>query len=152
MGSNLYELIKGGGIVVYPDEQIRLAVSRAVAVESPRGWRIAKEKVSHKIDVVVALAMAALAAVEPNTADAWIAWVKGLADRVQGLRVPAEEAPDNAVAATYARITGRAAEKKELCAWCGEGLGSSRTTDGEASYHDECYQTMLSKGRKTDAA
>jgi hypothetical protein len=72
IGSNLYELIKGRGIVVYPDEQIRLAVSRAVAVESPRGWRIAKEKVSHKIDVVVALAMATRAAVEPNLADQWI--------------------------------------------------------------------------------
>ena len=132
-----------------------LAVSRAVAVESPRGWRIAKEKVSHKIDVVVALAMATRAAVEPNTADAWIAYIKGLADRAQGLRVPAERAPnpaDNAVAATYARITGRAAEKKELCAWCGEGLGSSRTTDGEAAYHLDCYQLMLVKGTKTEDA
>ena len=42
---------------------MRLAVSRAVAIETSRGWRIAKEKQSHKIDVVVALAMAALAAV-----------------------------------------------------------------------------------------
>ena len=42
----------------------RLAVSRAIAIETPRGWRIAKEKTSHKIDAVVALAMAALAAVE----------------------------------------------------------------------------------------
>jgi phage terminase large subunit-like protein len=64
MGSNLYELIKGRGIVTYADDAIRLAVQRAVAVETPRGWRIAKEKQSHKIDVVVALAMAALAAVE----------------------------------------------------------------------------------------
>jgi hypothetical protein len=41
-----------------------LAVSRYVALETSRGWRIAKEKVSHKIDVVVALAMAALGAVQ----------------------------------------------------------------------------------------
>jgi hypothetical protein len=27
----------------------------AVAVETPRGWKISKEKQSHKIDVVVAL-------------------------------------------------------------------------------------------------
>ena len=33
-----------------------------MAVESGRGWRIAKEKASHKIDVVVALAQAALGA------------------------------------------------------------------------------------------
>jgi phage terminase large subunit-like protein len=35
-----------------------------VAVESPRGWRIAKEKASKKIDSIVALAMACVAAVE----------------------------------------------------------------------------------------
>ena len=38
-------------------------MSRAVAVESSRGWRIAKDKQNYKIDVVVALAMSALAAV-----------------------------------------------------------------------------------------
>ena len=61
---NLYELIKGRNLVVYPDDAMRLAVSRAVAVEGSRGWRIAKEKQAHKIDVVVALGMAALAAVK----------------------------------------------------------------------------------------
>ena len=60
---NLFELIKSGGISVYPDDDVRLAVSRAVALETTRGWRIAKEKTSHKIDIVVALAMAAYAAV-----------------------------------------------------------------------------------------
>ena len=60
--SNLYELIKGRSLRVYPDADIRLAVSRAVALETSRGWRIAKEKASHKIDVVVALAQAALGA------------------------------------------------------------------------------------------
>jgi len=61
---NLYELIKSQGIVTYPDADIRLAIQRSVAVETTRGWRIAKEKSSHKIDVVVALAQAALAAVQ----------------------------------------------------------------------------------------
>jgi hypothetical protein len=60
--TNLFELIKGRNLVVYPDADIRLSISRAVAVETSRGWRIAKEKVSHKIDVVVALAQAALGA------------------------------------------------------------------------------------------
>jgi hypothetical protein len=155
MGSNLYELIKGGGIVVYPDEQIRLAVSRAVAVESPRGWRIAKEKVSHKIDVVVALALAALAAVEPNAADAWIAWAKGLAERAQRLPAPTEVAPaatHNSVAEVYRRITKREIDKVERCAWCGEAVGQSRTTDGVDAYHLDCYQLMLVKGKKTEDA
>lgn len=63
MGSNLYELIKGSSIEFYPDDAIRLAVSRTIALETPRGMRLAKEKSSHKIDVVIALAMAAHAAV-----------------------------------------------------------------------------------------
>jgi phage terminase large subunit-like protein len=58
--TNLYEIIKGRNLVVHQDTELRLAVSRAVALETSRGWRITKEKASHKIDVVVALAMAAL--------------------------------------------------------------------------------------------
>ena len=61
---NLYELIKGQGLAVYPDDDIRLAVQRSVAIETTRGWRIAKDKQSHKIDIVVALAQAAYAAVQ----------------------------------------------------------------------------------------
>jgi phage terminase large subunit-like protein len=63
----LYELFEGRNLILYPDAGIRLAVSRAVAVETPRGWRIAKEKQAHKIDVVVALGMAALAAVRGSS-------------------------------------------------------------------------------------
>jgi phage terminase large subunit-like protein len=70
IGTNLYELIKGGGIVFYPDDVIRLAISRAVAIETPRGWKISKKTASHKVDVVVALAMAALSAVE-NQSNNW---------------------------------------------------------------------------------
>jgi hypothetical protein len=64
MGQNLYELVNGRNLVAYPDAAVRLAVQRAVAVETPRGWKISKEKQSHKIDVVVALAMACHAAVQ----------------------------------------------------------------------------------------
>jgi terminase large subunit-like protein len=66
--TNLYELVKGRGIVFYPDADIRLAFNRAIALEKTRGWRIAKEKTSHKIDVVVALAMAAHGAVHKGAA------------------------------------------------------------------------------------
>ncbi len=64
MGSTLYELIKGARITVYKDDALRLAISRTVAKETPRGLQLTKEKTSHKIDVVIALAMAALHAVE----------------------------------------------------------------------------------------
>jgi phage terminase large subunit-like protein len=66
---NLYELIKARGIVVYRDADIRLAMQRAIAVETTRGWRIAKDKASHKIDIVVALGMAALGAVRQGQRD-----------------------------------------------------------------------------------
>ena len=75
---NLYELIKGRNLITYPDAALRLAVSRAVAIESPRGWRIAKEKQAHKIDVVTALGMAALAAIQRQSSyDSSLSWVDG---------------------------------------------------------------------------
>jgi len=64
MGQNLFDLIKAGNLRTYPAEDLRLQVSHAVAVQGSRGWKISKEKTSFKIDAVVALAMAALAAVE----------------------------------------------------------------------------------------
>jgi len=80
MGSNLYDLLKAGNLEVYADAELRRAVASAVAKETPRGWRIAKEKASHKIDVVVALAMAALAATEEQMSSAgpWLIGVGGL--------------------------------------------------------------------------
>jgi Phage Terminase len=62
--SNLYELIKGRNLALYPDAGIRKAIQRCVAIETSRGWRIAKEKTSHKIDVVIGLALACHGAVQ----------------------------------------------------------------------------------------
>ncbi len=64
MGQNLFELVKDGNLVLYPDEFMRTCASHAIALQSSRGWRIAKEKTSFKIDVIVSLAMASLAAIE----------------------------------------------------------------------------------------
>jgi len=61
--TNLHDLIRERRLALYPDAAMRLAVSRAIIVESSRGWRLDKLKQHHKIDVVVALSMAALAAV-----------------------------------------------------------------------------------------
>lgn len=66
---NLYELITAQNLSVYPNEAMRLAISRAVAVETPRGWRISKTNQSHKIDVVIALAMACHAAIQGKAED-----------------------------------------------------------------------------------
>ena len=79
IAQNLFELVRGQNLLVYPDPGMRLAISRAVAIETQRGWRIAKQVQSHKIDVVVALAMAAHAAVQGQSEsyyntnmDAWV--------------------------------------------------------------------------------
>ena len=61
--SNLFDLISARQLVLYPDAGMRLAISHAIIVESSRGWRLDKMKQEHKIDVVVALSMACLAAV-----------------------------------------------------------------------------------------
>src|SRR5262249_47537791 len=62
--SNLFDLIQARQLVLYPDEAMRTSVSRAVLVESSRGQRLDKLKQAHKIDVIVALSMACLAAVQ----------------------------------------------------------------------------------------
>ena len=73
-GSNLFEIIKGANLIVYPDDNIRLAISRTVAKETARGYHLTKEKTSHKIDVVIALAMASLAAVERGQNEIQFSW------------------------------------------------------------------------------
>ena len=102
---NLFELIKSGGISVYPDDDVRLAVSCAVALETTRGWRIAKEKTSHKIDIVVALSMAAYAAVSngesgfmrmgtynPYSGDGKVRWKDDTKQRIRVVRISEKEA------------------------------------------------------------
>jgi phage terminase large subunit-like protein len=76
--SNLFDLISARQLVLYPDAGMRFAVSRAIIVESARGWRLDKMKQQHKIDVVVALSMAALAAVRDggkSRYDSSLRWV-----------------------------------------------------------------------------
>jgi phage terminase large subunit-like protein len=72
---NLYDLIEAQSLSVYPDSEMRLAISRCVAVESPRGWRIGKDRQAFKIDIVVALMMAAQACIagqgESNFDTSW---------------------------------------------------------------------------------
>jgi hypothetical protein len=70
----LYEWIQGHNIVAFPDVNIGLAVSRAIAVETSRGGRIAKDKQGHKIDAVIALAMAAHAAVQGQNDRGYSIW------------------------------------------------------------------------------
>ncbi len=64
MGQTLFDLLNGQNLVLYASDELRQQALSTVAVENPRGWRIAKEKASKKIDAIVALAMACCAAME----------------------------------------------------------------------------------------
>ncbi|MEK6273359.1 MAG: hypothetical protein AABM42_12070 [Actinomycetota bacterium] len=61
--SALYDAIKARRLAVYGGaDDLRSHVLNAAAVESARGWRLAKEKAARKIDGAVALSFAVLAA------------------------------------------------------------------------------------------
>jgi len=75
--NNLAELIRGTNISLYRDPAVRLAMSRTVAVETPRGQRISKSKASARIDIVAALSFAALGAVREGQFSFKIEWRSG---------------------------------------------------------------------------
>jgi phage terminase large subunit-like protein len=64
MGQVLFDLLRGRNLRLYSSEDLRAQALATVAVESARGFRIAKEKSAKKIDAVVALALACVAAIE----------------------------------------------------------------------------------------
>jgi phage terminase large subunit-like protein len=62
-GQALYDLVKHRNLTLYEDDELRREASFAVGKETPRGMRIVKEKAAHKIDAIIALAMAVCGAV-----------------------------------------------------------------------------------------
>jgi phage terminase large subunit-like protein len=89
MGQALFDLLNGRKLRLYPAADLRQQALQTVSLETPRGWRIAKEKAGHKIDAIVALAMACVAAVEAgNTVAASVSpaemeaiWAQAAAER-----------------------------------------------------------------------
>ncbi len=144
--NNLYELIKGRNLVVYPDDAARLSVSHAVAVETPRGWKISKEKASHKVDFVVALAQAALGAVEEQECEPGIIdWYR----RELGLVPPTEDGPidtaeeTNELIEEYERVVHESEEPYCQNPKCGKLIrrGQSQTNGSDGRlYHADCYK------------
>jgi phage terminase large subunit-like protein len=102
IGQHLYELIQSRSLRVYPDADMRRAVSHTVGMETPRGWRIGKDKQAHKVDVVVALAMASFAAVrgKGEGLSHWAAWF----DEPKPLLPPPRRIPAHMTEAEYWRI------------------------------------------------
>jgi phage terminase large subunit-like protein len=64
MGQVLFDLLNGKNLRIYSAGDLRQQALNTVAIEGSRGFRIAKEKTSKKIDAIVALAMACISAVE----------------------------------------------------------------------------------------
>ena len=62
MGQALWEAVTTRRLRVYPDADLRAHALSAIAVESDRGFRLAKAMTSKKIDLAVALSMALVAA------------------------------------------------------------------------------------------
>jgi phage terminase large subunit-like protein len=71
MGQQLFDLLNGQNLRLYRAADLRQQALQTVAIETPRGFRIAKEKASRKIDGIVALAMSCVAAVEGKAAEQW---------------------------------------------------------------------------------
>jgi phage terminase large subunit-like protein len=92
MGQVLFDLVQGRNLVLYPDPDLRQQALHTVAIETGRGFRIAKEKASNKIDAIVALSMACVAAL----------------DQPEGPRLPTpeEEAEELRSLRAFARRTG----------------------------------------------
>jgi len=69
MGNGLFEVLTGRNLTIYPAEDLRTQALGTVAVEGLRGWRVAKERASKKIDAIVALSMAIVAALEDGRSE-----------------------------------------------------------------------------------
>ena len=74
MGQTLLDLLRSQRLVLYPDPVMRAQALNTVASESPRGFRIAKEKASRKIDSIVALSMACVAALDTPVREPYRIW------------------------------------------------------------------------------
>ncbi len=64
MGQTLFELLTGRNLRLYAADELRAHALHTVAIQHPRGWRLAKDKASHPIDAITALALALVAAID----------------------------------------------------------------------------------------
>jgi hypothetical protein len=70
MGQALFDLLTGHNLILYPSDEFRAQALNTVSVDSSRGWRIAKERSSAKIDSIAALAMACVGALDEGNVKA----------------------------------------------------------------------------------
>ncbi|MBA7469541.1 hypothetical protein ES707_04812 [subsurface metagenome] len=102
-GENLYSLIKGRNLSAYKDQEVRNHILKAIAKETPRGFRLVKSKQSDRIDLAIALAMSAVKAVgieeEPVMTEQDWKDMKDMNERLSrmpGIRRPSSYEPEDA--------------------------------------------------------
>ena len=64
MGQTLFELLTGRNLRLYAADDLRTHALHTVAIEHPRGWKLAKDKASDPIDAITALSIALVAAID----------------------------------------------------------------------------------------
>jgi hypothetical protein len=77
MAGNLFDAFNTGTLRTYPAKDLREHALNAIAVETPRGYTIKKEKAAGKIDGLVALGMALTCAVQQGKGSNVLAWSGG---------------------------------------------------------------------------
>lgn len=104
----LYDAIIGRTLAHHGDPTLTEHVLNAVAVETPRGFRLAKEKTSRKIDAAVSLSMAAHGAATRQRNGTWVG--------VMHFRSEISSRP----LAVYQRLDRRAKHPKSIEQWNAE--------------------------------
>jgi phage terminase large subunit-like protein len=156
-GQVLFDLVRDQNIRLYPNAELREHLVNAVVVESSRGWRLAKDKASKKIDAAVALAMALVAlqgqpeGFEPivlvtqrdTSGNVWIdgklvtegrsGMSKGYAGPDAGFVHPHERAVD--MRSEWDAKLGPSRAERKRRAWAGEASepGSARPREAQAA-------------------
>lgn len=70
----LYDAIIAKSLAHYGDPILTQHINNAVAIETARGYRLAKERTSRKIDAAVALSMAHYGSLREAAAPRWFVW------------------------------------------------------------------------------
>ena len=104
MGQKVWDLVVGRNLVVYPDADLREHALNAVSIETPRGWKLAKDKATRKIDLLIALAMACERLTQDLTLDVGLPLHSFSAEELAGAALDVETAGADGEPLTPAQV------------------------------------------------
>lgn len=82
----LFDILKGGNIVLYKDKELRNHIENSTVKPTDRGDRIIKKKASSKIDLCIALGMACVSCIEAPSYSGNFKIILGEKEQHQSLR------------------------------------------------------------------